>query len=130
MIISKTYYFFRYSVAKTRMDFLSVVALKFHKHVNDGKNYLKKYSITRSEISVDDTSDFSNLSTQSTNPFLSNALKEVQCFYPLRAVEKMSLITGLIFNVILMSGWIFYIWALATDFELLYRSFGCVSKSF
>ena len=112
------------------MDFLSVVALKFHKHVNDGTNYLKKYSITTSQISMDDTSDFSNLSTQSTNPLLTSALKEVQCFYPLRTMEKMSIITGLIFNVILMSGWIFYVWALATDFELLYRSFGCVSTSF
>ena len=109
------------------MDFLTVVALKFHKHSNDAKNYLKKFSIGTFEIADNDTGDFSSIQTQSTNPLLIKALTEVQNCYPLRPKEKFSLVVSLIFNVILMSGWIFYLWALATDIELLYRSYGCVS---
>ena len=109
------------------MDFFRVVALKFHKHSNDAKNYLKKFSIGTFEKADNDTGDFSRISTQSTNPLLSKALKEVQSCYPLRPKEKISLVVSLIFNVILMSGWMFYLWALATDIELLYRSYGCVS---
>ena len=116
------------SITQARRDFLTVVALKFHKHPNDGKNYLKKYSIETKKISLDDTGDFSNHSTQSTNPLLSQALKEVQSCYPLQPLEKISLISGLIFNVLFMSGWIIYIWALASDIELLIRNYGCVSK--
>ena len=109
------------------MNFLNVVALKFHKHPNDAKNYLKKYSIATNDPTDDDTSDFSNVSNQSTNPLLSQALKEVQSCYPLRTMEKATMVITLIFNVIFMSGWIFYLWGLATDIELLYRSYGCVS---
>ena len=115
------------SVARTRMDFLTVVALKFHKHSNDAKNYLKKFSIGSFETVNNDTGDFSRVSTQSTNPLLSKAFKEIQSCYPLRPKEKFSLVVSLIFNVILMSGWIFYLCALATDIELLYRSYDCVS---
>ena len=109
------------------MDFLTVVALKFHKHSNDAKNYLKKFSTGSFETADNDTGDFSRVSTQSTNPLLSKALKEIHSCYPLRPKEKISLVVSLIFNVILMSGWIFYLWALGTDIELLYRSYGCVS---
>ena len=109
------------------MDFLAVVALKFHKHSNDAKNYLKRFGIGSFETPENDIGDFSRISTQSTNPLLTKALKEVQSCYPLRPKEKISLIVSLIFNVILMSGWMFYLWALATDIELLFRSYGCVS---
>ena len=119
--------FFYDSITQTRIDFLTVVALKFHKHPNDGKNYLKKYGIETNKLSLDDTGDYSKQSTQSTNPLLSRALKEVQSCYPLQPMEKISLISGLIFNVLFMSGWIIYIWALTTDIELLFRNYGCVS---
>ena len=125
-VIKYTILFYN-SITQTRIDFLTVVALKFHKHPNDGKNYLKKYSIETNKISLDDTGDFSNHSTQCTNPLLSRALKEVQSCYPLQPIEKVSLISGLIFNVLFMSGWIIYMWALATDIELLIRNYGCVS---
>ena len=126
MIIKYIILFYN-SITQTRIDFLTVVALKFHKHPNDGKNYLKKYSIETNKISLDDTGDFSNHSTQCTNPLLSRALKEVQSCYPLQPIENVSLISGLIFNVLFMSGWIIYMWALATDIELLIRNYGCVS---
>ena len=118
------------SITRTRMDFLSVVALKFHQHPNDAKNYLKKYSMGTNDTAEDETSDFSNVSSQSTNPLLSQALKEIQSCYPLRTMEKATLVIKLIFNVIFLSGWIFYLWALVTDIELLYRSYGCVSINF
>ena len=121
-------YIFKYfwllnSTTKTRSDFLRIVALKFYKHVNHGVAYLKKYATATDEI---DTEDNTAVPTQSTDPVTAKSIKELRSFYPLQAVEKLTLISKLIFNVIFLSGWIFYIWAFVTDIELLYRSYGCV----
>ena len=117
------------SVTKTRVDFLRVVALKFYKHPNDGINYLKKYSITSHGLSFKDSEDyFNSSSTQSTNPLVTQAIKELREFYPLQPMEKITLSIKLIFNVIFLSGWIFYLWALMTDVEILYKSYACVSS--
>ena len=111
------------STTKTRSDFLRIVALKLYKHVNHGVAYLKKYATSTDDI---DTDDVSAAPTQSTDPVIAKAIKELRSCYPLQATEKLTLITKLIFNVIFLSGWIFYIWAFVTDIELLYRSYGCV----
>lgn len=114
------------SVTKTRVDFLRIVALKFYKHPNDGINYLKKYSIAAQVDPSGDTEEPSTVSsTQCTNPLILQALKEIRQLYPLRAMEKVALVAKLSFNVIFMSGWIFYLWALATDIEILYKSYAC-----
>ena len=102
---------------------MRIVALKFYKQVNHGIAYLKKYSTATDEI---DTDDVTAAPTQSTDPVTAKSIKELRSFYPLQAMEKLTLITKLIFNVIFLSGWIFYIWAFVTDIELLYRSYGCV----
>ena len=119
------------SVTKARVDFLRIVALKFYKHPNDGINYLKKYSITAQRLPSNDSDEQSNLpSTQSTNPLVVQAIKEIREFYPLQPIEKLTLSIKLIFNVIFLSGWIFYLWALVTDIELLYKSYACVSSTY
>ena len=121
------FHIFFYSVSKTRVDFLRIVATKFYKHPNDAIRYLKKHCVTNKEQNDEDEVNLSKDSTQSTDPVLIQTLKEIRSFYPLRAIEKITLMAKLTFNVIILSGWIFYVWAFATDIELLYRSFGCVS---
>ena len=111
------------STTKTRSDFLRIVALKFYKHVNHGVAYLKKYATATDDI---DTEDVTAAPTQSTDPVTAKSVIKLRSFYPLQAMEKLTLIAKLIFNVIFLSGWIFYIWAFVTDIELLYRSYGCV----
>ena len=97
--------------------------MKLYKHGNHGVAYLKKYAAATDEI---DTEDVTAAPTQSTDPVIAKSIKELRSFYPLQAMEKLTLIAKLIFNVIFLSGWIFYIWAFVTDIELLYRSYGCV----
>ena len=111
------------STTKTRADFLRIVALKFYKHGNHGIAYLKKHATATDDSGTDDATA---TITQSTDPVTAKAIKELRSFYPLKSMEKLTLITKLIFNVIFLSGWIFYIWAFVTDIELLYRSYGCV----
>ena len=110
------------------MDFLHVVALKFHKHPNDAINFLKRHSVAADETYSDEVDDFSSIkSTQYTEDVTVQAIKEIRSFYPMQIKDKFTLISKLVVNTIFFSGWLFYIWAFATDVELLYRSYGCVS---
>ena len=115
------------SVTKTRLDFLRVVALKYYKDPNDAINYLKKYSIAADATYSHEDDDFTCGSTQYTDTIIVQAIKEIRSFYPMKTKEKFTLIAKLLVNVIFLSGWLFYVWGFATDVELLYKSYGCVS---
>lgn len=118
-----------YSVTKTRVDFFRIVALKFHKRPNDAINYLMKYSVNNNESRLydgdqDEDSAFL-MSTQYTESVVVEAIDEIRSFYPMDIASRLALMAKLFIIVILLSGWLFYMWALVTDIEILYKSFGC-----
>ena len=108
------------------MDFFRVLAIKYHQHPHDAISYLKKYAEAVHETPSSENAYRENItSNTSTKVVAIDAIEEIRSFYPMNKVEKLKLAAKLFFNVIVISGWALYMWALGTNIGIMYRWFHC-----